>query len=254
MKNFIMENSKKILKITAVSLLWLAIWQVIAITINQEILIPTPFKTFISLLELAKTPKFWFSVFWSMLRIIIGYLLGVVVGTIGGVLTAYSKIFKSLITPILHLIRAVPVASFIILSLVWLKSSNLPIFISFLMVLPMIWGNVENGLNNIDIKFLEMAKIFRIKPIKVFFNIKLPLILPSLISTSITALGFSWKSGVAAEVICRPINSIGGMLQDAKIYLETPNVFALTAVVAILSLLLETIIKRTLRRYTGDKA
>ena len=169
-----------------------------------------------------------------------------------GILSYRFKIFKAVFSPILQLVKAVPVASFIILALVWLHAATLPIFISFLMVLPMIWTNVETGLSGIDKKYLEMAEVYKIDKLKVFFQIKMPFIMPSLISASLTALGFAWKSGIAAEVICRPKNSLGNMLQESKLYIETPEVFALTAVVALLSMLLELVIRRTLRRYTHD--
>lgn len=218
--------------------------------IAQEFLIPTPINTLKALIELAKTEKFYMSVLLSLLRIIIGYVLGVILGILGAVASYHSKLFDALFAPVLKLIKAVPVASFIILALVWFKSDDLPIFIAFLMVLPMIWSTVKSGLDNIDSKYLELAKVYRLDNIKTFFEIKLPFILPSLISTALTALGFAWKSGVAAEVICRPVNSLGNMLQEAKIYIETAEVFAITAVVALLSIILERIIKAVVGRYS----
>ena len=188
-----------------------------------------------------------------MLRITAGYVSGLIIGSICAVLSARFRVFRDIFAPILHLIRAVPVASFIILALVWIKSAYLSVFISFLMVLPMIWSNVENGIRNLDNGYAEMGRVFGLSPLKILFKIKLPLIMPSFTAAAVNALGFAWKSGVAAEVICRPVNSIGRLLQDAKLYLETPRVFALTAVVAALSLLIELIIKRLARRYLNDK-
>ena len=242
----------KILKSTAILLLWLVVWQLAAVLINQEILIPTPLATFRALLVMCRTGKFYMSVLLSLLRIIAGYTAGVASGIICGILSYRFKTFKAVFSPILQLVKAVPVASFIILALVWLHAATLPIFISFLMVLPMIWTNVETGLSGIDKKYLEMAEVYKIDKLKVFFQIKMPFIMPSLISASLTALGFAWKSVIAAEVICRPKNSLGKMLQESKPYNETPEVFALTAVVALLSMLLELVIRRTLRRYTHD--
>ena len=146
-----------------------------------------------------------------------------------------------------------PVASFIILALVWIKSAYLAVFISFLMVLPIIWTTVQSGIEGLDRKYLEMAQVFGLSSAKTLFQIKIPFIMPSFIASATSALGFAWKSGVAAEVICRPANSLGKLLQDAKLYLETPRVFAVTATVALLSLLLELIIKRVTRRFSNDK-
>ncbi len=240
------------MKWTAVSLLWLAVWQLSAAAVGQELLIPYPGAAFFSLCELARTADFWRAVFYSMLRIIAGYLLGVLAGTVGAILSARFSAFQAIFSPILHLIRAVPVASFIILALVWIKSAYLAVFISFLMVLPMIWTTVQSGIEGLDPKYLEMAKIFGISPLKTFFEVKVPFIMPSFIASATSALGFAWKSGVAAEVICRPADSLGKLLQDAKLYLETPRVFAVTAAVAVLSLMLELIVKRVTRRFAGD--
>ncbi len=241
-----------IIKWTAVSLLWLAIWQLSAAAVGQELLIPYPKAALFAFFQLAKTADFWIAVLFSMLRIIVGYLLGVTVGVFGAVLSSRFSVFKAVFSPVLHLVRAVPVASFIILAFVWIKSAYISVFISFLMVLPMIWSSVESGIENIDRQYLEMAEIYRISPFKILIKIKIPFIMPSFIAAAVSALGFAWKSGVAAEVICRPASSLGRLLQDAKLYLETPRVFALTAVVAVLSLLLEIAVKRLARRFLND--
>ena len=246
------SNVNKILKWTAVSLLWLAIWQLSAAAVGQELLIPYPKAAFLAFFQLAETADFWLAVLFSMLRIIVGYLLGVTVGAIGAVLSSRFAVFKAVFSPVLHLVRAVPVASFIILAFVWIKSAYISVFISFLMVLPMIWSSVESGIENIDRQYLEMAEIYRISPLKILIKIKIPFIMPSFIAAAVSTLGFAWKSGVAAEVICRPASSLGRLLQDAKLYLETPRVFALTAVVAVLSLLLEIAVKRLARRFLND--
>ena len=218
-------KGKAIFKKLAVLFFWLLFWEIAVIIFNNEILLPSPIATAKTLLSLMQTGKFYLAVILSLLRIIGGYVLG---------------------------IRAVPVASFIILAFVWFKSDILPVFICFLMVMPMIWNSVQNGLENIDIKYLELAQVYRLGYFKTLTNIKLPIILPSVISTAFTALGFAWKSGIAAEVICKPVSSIGGMLRDAQVYIEMPEVFAVTAVVALLSILLESTIKHFIKEKAND--
>ena len=69
-----------------------------------------------------------------------------------------------------------------------------------------------------------------------------------------TAIGLAWKSGVAAEVLCLPKAAIGTQVYYSKIYLETPSLFAWTAVVIVLSMLLERIVRRLLGVKGGRKA
>ncbi len=242
----------KILRKSAILIFWLAVWQILSLLINKQLLIPSPLSTFEALVQLCKTTEFYYSVVISLLRIVLGFTLGVLSGFLGGILSSKFKIFKEITAPVLQLIKAVPVASFIILAFFWFESAYLPIFISFLMVVPIIWSNVETSLNGIDRKYIELGKIYKLSDFKIFFEIKLPFIMPSFIAASLTSLGFAWKSGIAAEVICKPINSLGKMLEQSKTHLEIAEVFALTSVVALLSLLLEITLKKALRRFYND--
>jgi len=84
-------------------------------------------------------------------------------------------------------------------------------------------------------------------------NIKIPFVMPAFRNACITGLGFAWKSGVAAEVICNPTGSIGALLSNAKSNLEYARVFAIVLTIIILSLILENIIKFFWRENRYDK-
>ena len=173
------------------------------------------------------------------------------------VLTVRFRAADVLLSPLLKIVRAAPVASFIILALVWIRTNTLPAFIAFLMVVPVVWGNVEKGIRETDAGLLEMAKVYRLGWWKTLVRVRIPSVMPYFLAAATTGLGFAWKSGIAAEVICRPAMSIGRQLQDAKVYLETPEVFAWTAVVVALSMVLEKgllLAVRRLKRYnTGGE-
>lgn len=244
----------KVLKAVFVTAFWLLIWQALSIAAAKPLILPSPVQTFISLLSLVKTVPFWESVLLSLIRICGGFLLGVAGGVICAVLSHKSKIFSTLTSPVIKIVRSAPVASFIVLAFVWMSLDTIPFFISFLMVLPIMWINTMQGINQIDKKLLEMATVFNINKRKQFFNIKLPSVLPHFVSAAVTSLGFAWKSGVAAEVICRPQSSVGSLLFNAKNALETEKVFALTAVIIIISAILEAFIKSVVKRWQNGKA
>ncbi len=243
----------KILKKSAILLFWVAVWQMLSMLVSNALLIPSPLDTLKSLVSLAQTENFYISIAFSLIRIIIGFLLGVTVGFLCGVLSANNRVFKDFTTPLLQLIKSVPVASFIILAFFWFESGKLPIFISFLMVVPIIWSSVETALLSLDKKYVEMGKVFSLSTVKIFFKIKLALIFPAFLSAALTSLGFAWKSGIAAEVIAKPLSSLGGLLERSKTHLEISEVFALTVIVALLSLALELLLKKLLGRYNYVK-
>ena len=133
-----MTNStvKKLFRYVLFPLLWIALWWIVALCVDREVLVPTPARVAVRLWELVKTADFWEIVAFSILRITAGFLAGVLLGTLTGVLTAKLPFSEGLLSPLLTVIRATPVASFIILALVWMGKEAIPVFISFLMVFP----------------------------------------------------------------------------------------------------------------------
>lgn len=239
---------KTVARGVAVAVFWIGIWWLIAALVRQELLIPTPLAVVKTLLTLLPTALFWESVGMSLARIVLGFLAALLCGTALAVLTTRFSLVRAVFSPLLHIIRAAPVASFIILTLVWIDYDIIPAFIAFLMVLPIVWVNVEEGIRRTDKGLLEMAAVYAVPQHRVLTRLYLPSVKPYFTTACVNGLGFAWKSGVAAEVICRPDLAIGNRLQLAKITLETPEVFAWTAVVIVLSLVLEKALLRLTRK------
>lgn len=233
---------------SAVTLFWVTVWWLLSGSINQEILLPSPMTVAHTLWTLWRTELFWRSVTLSLLRILGGFAAAVAVGSLLAVVTTHSRALGALLSPILHIVQAAPVASFIILAYVWIEAQLLPAFIAFLMVVPLVWRNMCVGIANTDGKLIEMARVFRLSRRQIWQVIRLPSLRPYFTAACTTGLGFAWKAGVAAEVICTPENSIGKQLYSAKAYLETPEVFAWTVTVVVLSVILEQVFVRLVRR------
>lgn len=221
---------------------WIVLWQVIHMIIGQSILIPSPLSVFLRLCEFFTLGEFWISVATSLFRVLSGLFLGTVLGIVLAVLTAKVPLLKALFSPALHIVKATPVASFIILAILWLSVENVPVFTAMLIVLPAIWANTEKGILSVDKKLLEMGKVFKLSQKESFLRITVPSVKPFFIAALNSAVGMAWKAGIAAEVICPHGKSIGAALQDSKIYFETVDTFAWTAAVVILSVLLEKLL------------
>ena len=243
--------SKTIKRIIAVVVL-LAIWQAAAMLLNQKILLASPVQVLIRLLTLWKEPGFVDAIVFSFVRIAGGFIIAFFTGIILAILAGKSEWIEILLSPIMITVKSVPVASFIIIALVWLSSKKLSVFISFLMVLPVIYNNVLSGIKNIDRNMIQMADVYKIAVRKRFKYITLPSIKPYLFSGTTIALGMAWKAGVAAEVIGIPEGSIGEMLFNAKIYLNTADLFAWTVIIVIISVCFEKVFMWLLRKaYDG---
>ncbi len=205
----------------------------------MSVLIASPAVVAKRIVQLMGTADFWVKTFYSLFGIMKGYLLGVLAGVLLAVLTSVSKALYSFFKPMLTVIKTTPVVSFIILALVWMSKTQVPVFISFLMVLPIIWANLTTAVRETDPLLLEMAKAYGFSPLKILHRIYVPSVLPTFLTALTTSVGFAWKAGIAAEVISTPHNSIGTQLYNAKVYLETADLFAWTVVVILLSMLFE---------------
>ena len=220
-------------------LFWLVIWQSAAWLIHNNIVLVGPIEASKALFRLLPTTDFWLSIVHSFGKISLGFLCGFIAGILLGAGAYTYPLLREFLEPVMTLMKSIPVASFVILALIWAGSDKLAVLIAFLVVLPMIYVNTLAGLSSTDVQLLEMASIFRITLWKKLRFIYIPALIPYLISGCRIALGMSWKSGVAAEVIGLPTHSIGENLYMSKIYLETADVFAWTFVIIVVSALFE---------------
>lgn len=229
-------NMKKKLLIVAG---WLAAWQLLSLLVHNPILMAGPAETLQALAELAVTAEFGESLAFSFLRIVGGFLTGSAAGILLAYLADRKKLLGEILSPLVTVLKSVPVASFIILALIWFGSGALSFVISFLVVFPILYLNTQQGLQSLDEKLLEMAEVFHIPSASKLKYIVLPGVYPFLQSGFALALGMSWKSGVAAELIGQYKLSIGNQLYMDKITLDTAGVFAWTVVILLVSWLFE---------------
>lgn len=241
---------RKLIVGLAVAVFWLAVWALGAFAANRSLLMPLPYPWDVAaaLWALLGRVAFWTDVGMSLVRIVAGFLLAAVTGVTLAVLTTRFHLLHTLFSPVLSVIRAVPVASFIFLAFLWIAADGMPTFIAFLMVMPLVWENVRRGIVATDRKLLEMARVFRLGRGRRFRQIWLPSVGPYLQAALSTGFGFAWKSGIAAEIICTTGRSIGAQIGAAKSTLNYAEVFACTVVVAALSVALERLLHSLIRR------
>lgn len=229
-------------------LFWIAVWQTANLLIHNDIIFVGPLDMVSALGELIGDGGFWATILNSFARISLGFLGAFALSILLGSLAYVFPLIKELLEPLMLLIKSVPVASFVILALIWIGSHNLAVFTSFLVVVPIVYVSTLSGLEHTDRKLLEMAQVFHMPLWKQIHYIYIPALLPYLTSGCKTALGMSWKSGVAAEVIGIPDGSIGEQLYYSKLYLDTAGLFAWTFVIIVVSAVFERFFLYLLRR------
>lgn len=218
------------------------LWQLLAMKLDQKLLLATPVDVAKTLGVLVKSQEFYSAVAYSMGRILFGLLIGAAVGTACALLAGRWHFMEVLFWPYFSAMKATPVASIVILCLVWLSSRRLSVFIVFLVVTPVIYTNILAGIKNLDLKMKDMARVFGINGLRRLLYVYLPELKTYIIAAFALATGMAFKAGIAAEVIGTPGGSVGKMLYNAKVYLETPELFAWTLVIIVLSVVVEQVI------------
>lgn len=218
------------------------LWQLLAMKLDQKLLLATPVDVAKTLGVLVKSQEFYSAIAYSMGRILFGLLIGAAVGTACALLAGRWHFMEVLFWPYFSAMKATPVASIVILCLVWLSSRRLSVFIVFLVVTPVIYTNILAGIKNLDLKMKDMARVFGINGLRRLLYVYLPELKTYIIAAFTLATGMAFKAGIAAEVIGTPGGSVGKMLYNAKVYLETPELFAWTLVIIVLSVVVEQVI------------
>ncbi len=243
----------KYMKNAVIILFWLIVWQIAAVHIDNHILLVGPVQVLNAFVQNVIQPDFIKIVLSSLTRIGLGFFLALFVGMILGTVSYRFSIVEDILAPVIQTIKSIPVASFVVLLLIWFGSRRLSFFISFLIVFPNVYVNVIAGLKSADAGLLEMAKVFHIGRGKRFFYIYRPALMPYLSSCLKISLGMSWKSGVAAEVIGLPNHSMGERLYMSKIYLDTAGLFAWTLTIILVSFLFEKAVLWLVKRFAEWK-
>lgn len=236
-----MSKFKKAVVTVLSIIFWLGVWQIASMKINNKILLVSPVEVAVRLVSLVPTAEFWKSAAFSTVRILLGFALGMMVGCVLAWASGKLKFIRILFSPLISVMKSIPVASFTILALIWIGSRDLSVLVSFLICVPIVYANMLEGIDNLDPKLKEMSKIFRIPLWKRFTGVYLSQLLPYFRSAVRLAIGLCWKSGVAAEVIGIPDGSMGEKLFESKVYLETADLFAWTLAVIVMSWLCEKV-------------
>ena len=233
--------AKRWFRIGVTALFWLAVWQAAAVLLPQ-LLFAGPVPTVRSLLSLLRNSEFWFSIAHSLGKIASGFLLAFSTGCLLAIACRRMPVLRMLLGPLIQVMKSLPVACFIVVALIWVRSEWISVLTAFFVVFPAVYINLGEGLQQTDQGMLEMAQLFHLTPAKRLRAVWLPACLPYLLSACRVSVGMALKAGVAGEIIGLPRWSIGEQLYLSKLYLNTADLFAWSLVIILLSLALERLL------------
>ena len=218
-------------------------WAAAARGIGAVIILPGPGHTIVALWSEMTDVGFYGHLIATVIRTMVGFALAFVVGLVWGLLSGSSTAAGAVLVPTLVLIRSTPVIAIILLALIWFRASLAPVFVTWLMVVPVVVENVTAGTRAASGSLREMATVYRVPRSRRIRELTLPALRPYLFASAHAGLGMAYKVTVAAEVIVQPRNALGGAMQEARFYLDTPRILALTLAVIAVSALTEWLLR-----------
>lgn len=230
--------SKGFLKFLTI-VFWIFVWWLVALIVDKTLIVPSPNETIVCIYQLLVKKGFILIFGASLLKILIGFAISTFLGIILGMLSGLFEKVEIVLEPIVTLIKSTPVMSFIIIAIIWFNKDIVPVFICFLMCLPVVYTNVLQGMKNVDKKILNMTSIYHFSKSDKIKHVYLQSIKEYIFSAMKTIIGLGFKVTIAAEILCNPTYGIGKQLSQAKSNLEMEKVFAWTVIIFITSLLIE---------------
>lgn len=228
MNSSITSLSKKGLSLLAICLLW----QIAALQMDPFVL-PGPLETIRTFLHYLGDPEFYYAVYRTLNKLIIGMICVLLLGGSLGLLIGLRKSCKPYLEPVIDMMQSIPPIAWLGIAIIWFGLTDVPsIFIIVLSTTPVLVVNLHEGFASIDSKLLRMAQVYHIPRQKVLRHIILPSLSSHLKSGMITAAGLGWKLAVMAELLTST-DGIGSLLSDARTNLETSRVFALALFMAV---------------------
>jgi len=237
-----MKNSTKNIIVALSVAVMLILWEFAALRIDSEQIMPGPWTTFVSTLNLFGQKDFAAVVFTTIFRGILGFIIAAVFGVGLGILAGIHDGFNAFMKPWVVVMRSTPVVAFVLIAIIWFSQST-AIFIGILTMFPIIFTNIIEGIHNVDEKLLEMAKLYKVKKIKVLVWIYVPAVAPFIVSGISSAVGIGWRAIIVGEVLSQPRYGIGSSMQLAQIQMNVDKLIAWTIVAVLLGFVFEKLIR-----------
>ena len=237
MKKLVLKN---LIQVGVAIVFLLAVWWIAYHSVGNDLLIPPPSDSVQEIGALLTKALFWQALGGTLLRALFAFVISFLLAVIFAVIAYLLPSFERFFAPIVSVLRSMPILAVLLILLSFLDAGQAPIAVAFLSLFPMLYVGVLAALSGVDSHLIEISRVYGTPVWRRVTALYLPLASPYILKESGAALSFSLKLVVSAEVLSFTVKSLGGMMQDAKLYAEIPQLFALVGVTFIVGLILET--------------
>ena len=224
-------------------IIFILLWFFISLKINSEIVFPNILTIIKKLIEIILEKSFYKDLFLSLIRVFITFILSFLLAIIFGILSGIFSSIRYMLMPIINFIRTIPTIPLILVAIIWFDNNTVPIFVSMLVIFPIMYDAVVNGIINVDKNLIEMSLSYNVSLKNQIISLYIPSIKPYILTAVSQSMGITWKSILAAEILALPSLGIGSKLYESHLYLDTVSLFAYCLIAVIFNGIFEIIIR-----------
>ena len=237
-----MKNKKLIYVILGV-IIFISLWYFTALKVNSEIVFPNIPNILKKFAEIISEQSFYKDLSSSLIRVLITFTLSFLLAFIVGISAGIFPPIRYILIPIINFIRTIPTIPLILVAIIWFNNNTVPIFVSMLVIFPIMYDSITNGIINVDQKLIEMSISYNVSLKTQIINLYIPYIKPYIFTGISQSMGITWKSILAAEILALPSFGIGTKLYESHLYLDSVSLFAYCLIAIIFNGIFEIIIR-----------
>lgn len=224
--------------LSAIILMW-TVWIVAAATVKNEFLVAPVGASLKEFFLLFSKGFFWSAVAHTFARTLVAFLISLILASGCACLAAVFKPFAAFMRPVTAFFRTLPTMAVLLLILVLLTPRTAPVAVALLVLFPMCYSQLSNGIASVDGELLQMAKVYKLSLRSRLANIYLPHIAPAAIKDAGTNISFGLKLIISAEVMASTYTAVGGLMSEAQANINLPRIAALTLAAVLFGILTE---------------
>lgn len=245
-----LSDSQKSLGIIGI-ILAAVLWQVVALWLDNPLVLPTFRAAGGQLLGLFIDPVMQGHLGETLLRVFIGFGLGSVVGLVLGASIGSFQFARQIFNPYLNFLRAIAPIAWVVPATIWLGIGTPPIL--FVVVYAATFPvaiNTISGIASVHPDKARMARSFGLSPFGVFQQILVPSAIPYVLVGARVSLGFSFMAVIGAEMIIGR-SGLGYLIYDARTTFDTDMMFGGILALGIVGYLGDLVFVALRRRVFG---
>lgn len=240
MKKFFTERKLNILISVCAVAVMILVWVIAYYIIKNDYIIPSLGDTVASMWrDCFMSGSFWRAFGNTVLRTLLAFIVSFVMAAALACLCALSKKTAAFVAPFMVFFRTLPTLAIILILLIWTNPRVAPVIVTALVLFPMIYARLYAALDGIDGGIRQMIKVYKISKKEAVFKIYLPLITPEVLPQTGADISLGLKVMISAEVLASTFGSLGGMMQESRLFLEMPRFAALTIFAVIAGLIVD---------------